>query len=101
MCGEGGGGMPGKGACVAGEATTAVGGTHPTGMHSLISFYLGTVLSHSWWKIGTIYVAQNFKRTPSYYFTENIEWHIFVCAGKIWHIGWGQTGNSSDLSTKI
>ena len=47
MCGEGGGGMRGKGACVAGEATTAVGGTHPTGMHSLISFYLGTVLSHS------------------------------------------------------
>ena len=35
-CGSAGGvagGMRGRGACVAGETATAVGGTHPTGMH--------------------------------------------------------------------
>ena len=36
VCG-GGGGMHGRGACVAGKTAIAVGGTHPTGMHSCAS----------------------------------------------------------------
>ena len=32
------GGMHGRGVCVAGEMATAVDGTHPTGMHSCLTF---------------------------------------------------------------
>ena len=35
-----GGGMCGRGACMAGEMATAADGTYPTGMHSCFSFFL-------------------------------------------------------------
>ena len=43
MCG---GGMHGRGACVAGETATAAGGTHPTRIHSCL---YNEFLSAMWW----------------------------------------------------
>ena len=48
-CVFGRGGMHGGGACVAGETATAVGGTHPTGMHSCFH-----VLSSSFWLVRSL-----------------------------------------------
>ena len=33
------GGVHGRGVCVAGEMATAADGTHPTGMHSCLTFW--------------------------------------------------------------
>ena len=35
-----GGGCAWQGACVAGQTATAARGTHPTGMHSCLSFFV-------------------------------------------------------------
>ena len=38
--------MHGRGACVAGETTTAAGGRHPTGMHSCLNLcFYGRMLN--------------------------------------------------------
>ena len=39
VCMDGEGGVHGWRACMTGEMATAVGGTHPTGMHSCLHIY--------------------------------------------------------------